>query len=918
MQFSKFVIYPLVIVTTLSGCGVKPRPISIEEVADNALSDINQIYQSQEPIPKVLTLSEAMARALKYNLDNRVKLMEQAVAHKSVEMAEMDMLPMLGVSAGYLDRNNLDGSSSRSILTNRQSLEPSTSQDRKRFNADIRFTWNILDFGVSYMQARQNADRYLISEKTREKVMLKLLQQVRSAYWRAVAMQKMSKDLEAILKKVDVTLADLKAVREQQLYTPLAALTDIRTLVETQKELENMKESISIANVELASLINMPSKTQLTLEIPEKFDKTPTLPANINDMELTALVNSTDYISEVYNVRIDQAESHKALLRLLPGIEFSYAGNYASNSFLWNSLWGEAGVRLAGDLLKLLTVPDTLEYKEISHNLAVSKRQAVNTSVIAGVHLAWQNYANALKRLEHSNFLTNIDNEIALLTRNYQQNQSSSEVEAIQNEFRAFSSQMAHLLAYAKAQDSYGGFLVSLGSNPVPEKYQSFSVNDLASLLGGKYKIWESGKLELTDVNQMQKRIAARKQKEAEQSFIDMIMEEPIVIDAASLEEADKKQMAQLPPEVKPAVEVKPVAATTAAPAAKMAAVKKPTPVAQKTLPAKKSAPVVAVVNKATIPLAPVVVAPPAPAVVAKTDLLASKDKVLAKNEADEVEADENEESVDSAANSSEVPSAKPPVVQAKTELKSIPISKPTAVKVAGIKAQPVKTVIKPAKSSRVEKVSTLTIIVDSKSEKITGNVLADKIATDAQIVMTTITGIDAKGVTRPLTLGTPFVTNQGGEIIVQADGSYSYTPPAAGKITTAGIIETFNYTTKNASGSETAQLANAVEDNSDKQWLLNQPADKYTFQLLLLSKQEAVEALLDKYKKLKNAVKIVHFSYGEQQERYILFYGKFANFNSAKNALKFLPKEFKQGWIRNFIDVQNQIRNNDVVSRKL
>jgi outer membrane protein TolC len=905
MQFSKFVIYPLVIVTTLSGCGVKPRAISIEEVADNALNDINQIYQSQEPVPKVLTLSEAMARALKYNLDNRVKLMEQAVAHKSVEMAEMDMLPMLGVSAGYLDRNNLDGSSSRSILTNRQSLEPSTSQDRRRFNADIRFTWNILDFGVSYMQARQNADRYLISEKTREKVMLKLLQQVRSAYWRAVAMQKMSKDLEVILKKVDVTLSDLKAVREQQLYTPLAALTDIRTLVETQKELENMKESISIANVELASLINVPSKTQLTLEIPDKFDKNPILPKNINDMELTALVNSTDYISEVYNVRIDQAESHKALLRLLPGIEFSYAGNYASNSFLWNSLWGEAGVRLAGDLLKLLTVPDTLEYKEISHNLAVSKRQAVNTSVIAGVHLAWQNYANALKRLEHSNFLTNIDNEIAQLTRNSEQNQSSSEVEAIQNEFRAFSSQMAHLLAYAKAQDSYGGFLVSLGSNPVPETYQNFSVKDLASLLNNKYKIWESGKLELTDINQMQKRIAARKKKEQEQSFIDALLEEPIVIDTASIEATDKQEIAQLPTETKPAIDTKSAAST-----AVVAELKKPLQSAKKQSPAKKTATMPATNNQKVATAPAPVIKPPVAAVVSKTDLSDSNDK----------EKTEEEESVDSSANNGTVASEKPVLALAKTEVKSEPIAKPVTVKAAGIKAQlqSAKTVLEPVKPNRPEKVSTLTIIVDSKSEKITGNVLADKIATDAQIVMTTITGIDAKGVTRPLTLGTPFVTRQGGEIIVQADGSYSYTPPAAGKMAAAGIIETFNYTTKNASGSETAQLANAVEDNSDKQWLLNQPADKYTFQLLLLSKQEAVDALLDKYKKLKQAVKIVHFSYGEQQERYILFYGKFANLNIAKNALRFLPKEFKQGWIRNFIDVQNQIRNNDIVSRKL
>lgn len=530
MHFSKTFIYSFLVASVVSGCGVAPKPISIEEVAEFALTDIDKIYKSQENLPKVLTLSDAMARALKYNLDNRVKLMEQTLASKSIDMAEHDMWPMLGVSAGYLDRSNVDASQSRNIYTDQLNFTHSTSQERSRANADIRFTWNILDFGVSYLQARQNAEKYLISQKTREKVMLKLLQQVRSAYWRAVVMQKMSKDVDAILTKVNASLADLKTVREKQLYTPLFALNDIRALVETKKQLEEMKESIIIANVELATLINVPSSTVLTLEAPENFDAVPKVPGNINEMELTALLNSSEYTSEIHNVHIEQMETHKALLRLLPGIEFSYAGNYASNSFLFNNLWGEAGVRLAGDLLKLLTVPDTLEYGEISHNLAISRRLAVNTAVVAGVHLAWQNYSNAVNRLEQSKYLTQIDNEIATLTRNAQENRSGSEVEAIQNEFKAFGSQMSHLLAYTKMQDSFGAFLVSLGSSPVPENYQTLGVTDLAKALNRKYQYWEKGQLDIVKLEEIKKRIAERREREQDKSVLTKIVDDPHII----------------------------------------------------------------------------------------------------------------------------------------------------------------------------------------------------------------------------------------------------------------------------------------------------------------------------------------------------------------------------------------------------
>ncbi len=532
MQFSKHFFYPIITASLVSACGITPKPLIEEQLADYAVLDQIDMYQQQESIPKVLTLAEAMARSLKYNLDNRVKLMEQAVAHQSVEMAKLDMLPMLGVSAGYFDRINVDASESLSILTNRQSLEPSTSQDRKRLTADIRFTWNALDFGVSYLQAVQNSDRFLISQKSREKVMLKLLQQVRSAYWRGVVHQKMSADIESMLIQVNSTLADLKAVREQQLYTPLFALNDIRILIETKKQLEGLKESISIANIELATLINVPANTKLNLVIPCDFTHIPKIPHNIEEMELTALINSSDYASEIYNVQIDHLESRKSLLRLLPGLEFSYTGNYASNSFLWNNLWGELGIRLLGDVLKLATIPDILDYAEVSEKLAKSRRLATNTAVITGVHLAWQNYTNSVNLLSQSAYLNDIDREIAELTRNAEQNRTGSEVEAIQSEFKSFSSEMSHLLYYAQSQDSFGAFIVSLGSNPVPENYQENSIPELAQILQQKNHAWEQGQLDIIDPKIMRKRVSEYKEKKIRRAFIDKILDKQVPMPA--------------------------------------------------------------------------------------------------------------------------------------------------------------------------------------------------------------------------------------------------------------------------------------------------------------------------------------------------------------------------------------------------
>ena len=42
-----------------------------------------------------------------------------------------------------------------------------------------------------------------------------------------------------------------------------------------------------------------------------------------------------------YEARISVDETHKSMLKLLPGINLSYAGNFDSNSFLVHHWWAE-------------------------------------------------------------------------------------------------------------------------------------------------------------------------------------------------------------------------------------------------------------------------------------------------------------------------------------------------------------------------------------------------------------------------------------------------------------------------------------------------------------------------------------------------------------------------------------------------
>ncbi len=483
---------PLLVV---SGCAIQPEPASQEEIATVAAIDRHLITQSQDPVTAPLDLDTALARALKYNLDHRTQLMEQALAQKNLELVKMDMLPVMVASAGYYTRSNYNASSSMSVLTYEESLEPSTSSDRDHGVGSVRFSWNILDFGVSYYQARQEANRYLIAEKAREKVMMRLLRQTRAAFYRVATLQTLAEPIDRLTAAANTSLAALKKVREQQLRAPLAVLQDYRQLTELIQQLESMHQIISASQTELATLINVPPGTRLQVVAPGTLVAPRLAQVNLRELEKYALVNSGDYVSEMYKLRIDQDESRKALLRLLPGVEVAGDLVYDTNHFLWNNLWAEASTRLTWNIFRLIAYPRVVEQNDAKIALDHTRRLAMNMAVIARLNLAWQEYNNALVRFDRASDIDSVDRDISALTTQAAASDAVDDLARIQNDVRAVRSSLARMLAFADTQDTYGAFLTSLGLNPVPENYQTYSVEDLARVIASRYDAIATGPL---------------------------------------------------------------------------------------------------------------------------------------------------------------------------------------------------------------------------------------------------------------------------------------------------------------------------------------------------------------------------------------------------------------------------------------
>ena len=122
----------------------------------------------------------------------------------------------------------------------------------------------------------------------------------------------------------------------------------------------------SLAKTELATLINLPLGTQVELA-PEAGYQVPELKVELGTLEQEALASRPELREQDYQARISAAETRKAMLRLLPGLEFSAGGHYDSNSFLVNQSWADYGVKVTWNLFNVLSVSYT--------HLDVYKRQ---------------------------------------------------------------------------------------------------------------------------------------------------------------------------------------------------------------------------------------------------------------------------------------------------------------------------------------------------------------------------------------------------------------------------------------------------------------------------------------------------------------------------------------------------------------
>ncbi|VVE49754.1 transporter [Pandoraea capi] len=477
-------------IATLSGCAIKPVPFTDAERAATAQADRTTMFADQQPVTGPITLDEAMARAIRYNLDHRLKMMEEALAQRQLDLSNFDLLPKLTAAAGYTNRNHDLASSSEGFYTREQSLVPSFSTDKNARTADLNLSWNILDFGVSYFEAKEQADHLLVLEQRRRKVVQLMMQQVREAYWQAVGAQRLRDRIGPLLADAQSALDDSRATQAQGLRSPVETLNYQRSLLDLMRQLEAVRDQLEVAKPRLASLMNLEPGRDFTLAATDAF-RVPNFDMAMPAMEDMALQRRPELVEASYNERISVNETHKAIAKLLPGIELSVGAHYDSNSFLVYNAWRSAGISVSWNLLNLLNAGNIRGTAQAQLDVAKMQRMALSMAVLTQVHVARSELGAKTRQFDLFKRLNDVDQQILEQTHNATVTNAKGKLEEIRVATAAMMSELRLYQSYGELESAYGQMLATLGLDPVPAKLNGNDIASLTQSIGEEQKRWD-------------------------------------------------------------------------------------------------------------------------------------------------------------------------------------------------------------------------------------------------------------------------------------------------------------------------------------------------------------------------------------------------------------------------------------------
>jgi outer membrane protein TolC len=470
------------------GCSISPVPLTEAQISHLAGVQAERVTANQEPVSSAVTLYEAMARALKYNLDYRIEIMQQSLRSAETALASSDMLPKMVANAGWSGRDSYLSSAHLDLPTGKETAPRVTSSGKDAQTADITFSWNILDFALSYARAKQASDKYLIAETAKRKVVHRILEDTRTAYWRAVSADRMVRKLKRLDGRLNAAIANAKFQRIEGATSPITALTFERELVQIRVKAEQLQQELTLAKAQLAALMDVAPGVEFALADHEDRTVPAVTGLSVDEMIAEALFNRPELRDIAYQRRINEREATAALLELLPGIRLYASANEDSNNLLAHDHWITMGASAAFNLIKVVSLPARQNAIAMQDGVLDQKSLAATMVVLTQVHVSRIRHRLFVEELDTAQRYLGVQTKLVAQIRAQAKAGTLGDQTLIREEMNALLAEVRRDIAYTNVQNAAANIYVSMGLDlQVNEVDHGLGVKALAAHLKSAY-----------------------------------------------------------------------------------------------------------------------------------------------------------------------------------------------------------------------------------------------------------------------------------------------------------------------------------------------------------------------------------------------------------------------------------------------
>ena len=425
-----------------------------------------EIETSVAPVTNSISLYEAMARALKYNLDHRVAMMETDLARADYDLSRYDLLPKVVASGGYFGRDNEAGSRSLSLLSGQESLEPSTSTEREFLSGDLTASWNILDFGLSKIRSEQLGNEANIYEERRRKAIIQIMEDVHRAYWRAVSAERLTSRLLILESDVAQAFSQSRALYTSRQTAPMPALTYQRELNDIQGQAQQMSRELTQAKMELASIMGLTPTQSFNLVVPTHNEHPMRLVMPLEKMIDHALAKRPEVRENAYALKIAEGDLKRATLEAFPSLEGFVGLNGNTNDFLFNQDWLSYGARASWNLIDVFKTPVRKKRAKARQALEKQRGLAAAMAVMTQVSVSRARYEALMKEYQTANVGTQVQSDILGQVETLAKASSTSRQTLIRERMNGIISEARRDIVHSEMQEAAAKVFSAMGYDP--------------------------------------------------------------------------------------------------------------------------------------------------------------------------------------------------------------------------------------------------------------------------------------------------------------------------------------------------------------------------------------------------------------------------------------------------------------------